>query len=772
MNQLKLYQEIVNSPLFSDGPIVVFIWQNSEGWPVIDVSSNIKKLYGYEVDDYKTQKLIYSTQIHAEDIKQVFSEVQVASASTENSFTHKPYRYLAKDGSYYWVSDSTVIIRNEHNEITHYVGYLTNITDYVHTQNELFQKNKWYKELFEISPVGIALNKMSGEFIDLNSTLHTMCGYTKEEFVKLSYWDITPLKYEKQEALQLESLLSKGVYGPYQKEYIHKDGHHIDVLLNGVKNIDNNGDEYIWSVIQDISELNKANNTIKANELKFRGVFEQANDGILIIENGIFTSCNEKAVEILGCEMDYIIGKSPDAISPTRQLDGQLSTEKAMKYIEEVLKGNAQVFEWQHINSNNTIIDMEISLSLVEESSSNTLIALWRDISDRKIIEENLRIEKEKADAANASKSQFLANMSHEIRTPLNGMLGFVDILSKDENDVKKRKQFEYIKSSGVTLLAIINDILDLSKIENGKLQIENASFVSKDLFDAVANIYTELCLTKGIKFSYKLSALVPDVLMGDILRLKQVLFNLLSNAVKFTSKDGEIHLSVDYTLSTKILTCNVQDSGIGIESKNLSKIFNAFEQEDISTTRKFGGTGLGLSISHRLMQMMGGELKVDSILSKGSTFSFSLMIEKGEEDSLIQTDTYSDNTLKFKAHALMVEDNKTNQALLSIFLDEFGLTFDIANDGLEAVEWYEKNHYDLVFMDENMPNMNGIEATEKIRDMERSSSLKYTPIIAVTANALHGDKDRFLEAGMNEYISKPYNEDDIQIVLEKYLKQ
>lgn len=519
---------------------------------------------------------------------------------------------------------------------------LENAINLTITQNELLQKNRWYKEIFEISPVGIALNKMSGEFIDCNSALHNMCGYTKEEFIHLSYWDVTPIEYEEQETAQLKSLNLTGKYGPYEKEYIHKDGHRIPVLLNGVKSVDDDGEEYIWSVIQDMSA--------------------------------------------------------------------------------------------------------------------------------QKLIEENLRTEKEKAESANRSKSQFLANMSHEIRTPLNGILGFVDLLCKDETDIKRKEQCVYIKSSGSTLLAIINDILDFSKIENGKLEIENALFMSKDLFDAVANIYSELSQTKGIKFTYTISPSLPHALIGDILRIKQVLLNLLSNALKFTSSGGEINLYLDYNTETKRLSCKVKDSGVGIQSKNLNKIFHAFEQEDVSTTRKYGGTGLGLAISSRLIEMMGGELRVESVVGKGSTFSFDLIIEEGIETKPSQESSKDDGEMHFHAHALIVEDNKTNQALLGIFLDDFGMTFDLANDGLEALSLYEKGSYDVVLMDENMPNMNGIEATQKIRALEESKSLKHTPIIAVTANALTGDRGRFIEAGMDDYISKPYTEDDIQKVLAKYL--
>jgi PAS domain S-box-containing protein len=376
MKQLELYREMVQSALFSDGPIVVFIWENSDGWPVVDVSSNIKRLYGYDVKAYQNKSLVYSDQIHPDDLGQVFTEVIQASSGNDTSFTHEPYRYLSSDGNYHWVSDSTTIVRNDKDEITHYVGYLTDISDYVNTQKELLQKTKWYKELFDISPVGIALNRMSGEFMDLNCALHDMCGYTRDEFVKLSYWDITPIEYEEQEGVQLESLQSRGMYGPYQKEYIHKDGHRIPVLLNGVKNIDENGDEYIWSVVQDISELSHAHSQMKTNELKFLNVFEQANDGMLIIENGLFSACNKKAMEILRCDEAYIVGKTLDSISPKYQPDGQISLDKAIGLVNETLKGEAQLFEWQHIDPKGDFIEMEVSLGLFGSGDSGTLLCL------------------------------------------------------------------------------------------------------------------------------------------------------------------------------------------------------------------------------------------------------------------------------------------------------------------------------------------------------------------------------------------------------------
>ena len=768
MKNLGLYTTVLHSPLFKNGPIVIFIWENSEGWPVLDVSENIKNLYGYETSEYIEGHIAYADQIHPDDIAQVFEEVtQSSSDPSVETFEHKPYRYLAKDGTYHWVTDNTSIIRDENGEITHYIGYITDITEYVTTSEKLIEKNALYKKLFEISPVGLANNKMSdGSFVEINKNLYTMCGYTKEEFQALSYWDITPIKYKEQEALQLKSLKEKGMFGPYKKEYIHKDGHLISVLLNGVKHVDNQGEEYIWSVVQDITQLQEAFQEIRSKELKFTSIFENANEGISILKNGIFTEVNSKLLEMLECDESYLVGKSPIEISPEYQADGSLSSEKANAYIQKVLDGEAQVFDWQHLNAKGEIVDIEISLGFIPNGDESFVICLWRDISERIEILNHLKEAKEKADNASKLKSRFLANMSHEIRTPMNGILGFVDILAKDEKDERKKELYSHIKASGKSLLAIINDILDISKIESGKLHIVSAEFSASELFDSVAHLYKQLCEDKDIALLYERPSDFPEHFNGDDVRIKQVIINFLSNALKFTKKGGEIRYSVHYTDGQ--LTCSIKDSGTGIREENLEKIFNDFEQEDISTTRKYGGTGLGLSISSKLVSLMGGKIDVSSEFGVGSTFSFTIPLEvidsTPEEEP---QESHSEATL-FHAHALIVEDNKTNQLLLSMLLEDFGVTYEIAEDGLMSLKAVEESRFDIIFMDENMPNMNGIEATKQIRS--GSSENRDIPIIAVTANALSGDREKFLEAGMSEYLSKPYDDEDLKRVLQKYL--
>ena len=363
--------------------------------------------------------------------------------------------------------------------------------------------------------------------------------------------------------------------------------------------------------------------------------------------------------------------------------------------------------------------------------------------------------------------------MSHEIRTPMTGMLGFIEHLLKDEKDSERLRQLKVIENSGQTLLAIINDILDFSKIESGKLELESFPLNIQELCQNSADMFLSLTSAKNITLHKLINENLPSCIMGDEIRLKQVIFNLMSNAIKFTINGGSISLQVYFNEETQTIYIAVVDTGVGIAKENLEKIFEAFSQEDVSTTRKFGGTGLGLSISSQLVRLMGSEIKVESKVGEGSKFYFEIPVEIcTHESDLIRVDTSEDLTKSriFNGHILVVEDNKTNQMLMSMILDDLNLTYDIANNGAEATLNFKLKKYDLILMDENMPIMNGIEATKNIRERELDESLTPTPIIAVTANALRGDKEKFIDSGMDDYIPKPYSEDDIVRVLQKYL--
>ncbi len=395
-----------------------------------------------------------------------------------------------------------------------------------------------------------------------------------------------------------------------------------------------------------------------------------------------------------------------------------------------------------------------------------------QDITQAYTTEQDLQRALKDAENANRAKSEFLANMSHEIRTPMNAILGFVDQILKKEKDTSITHQLQIIKNSGKTLVSIINDILDFTKIESGKMQLNPEPTEVSRIARESMSLFDEQIQSKAIVSKLVLAQDFPQCLFLDPTRIQQIIINLLGNAVKFTPENGTITLEAEYDPDNKILSLYVSDSGVGIPKEHQQRIFDAFEQQDNSTTRKYGGTGLGLSISSRLISFMHGTIKVQSEPGKGSRFILSipaLECDASQEERVIQNDP-KQITPKEAKKILIVEDNKTNQLLVQLILDDNGFKYDIANDGNEAVQAYTKNLYSLILMDENMPHKNGIEATQEIRHIESEEARQKTPIIAVTANALTEDRQRFIDAGMDDYLSKPFSEDGLLALIKKYI--
>ncbi len=370
------------------------------------------------------------------------------------------------------------------------------------------------------------------------------------------------------------------------------------------------------------------------------------------------------------------------------------------------------------------------------------------------------------ATQASKAKSEFLANMSHEIRTPLNAMLGFIELLKDEKLDKKPLEYVNIIDSSSKSLLNIIEDILDSSKIESGKLAIEKIDFNVREEFSFVVLLFEAKTAEKDIHLTLDIKERVPVAIKTDLLRLKQVVLNLVGNSIKFTNNGKSISITTDYV--DGLLKVSIKDQGKGISHDKLSHIFEAFSQEDNSTTRKYGGTGLGLTISSQLIKLLGGELKVKSEVEVGSEFYFSIPAEIGVEHKPVKL---SNEEMAFDdKKVLLVEDNKANQMFMKIILKKLKLEFDIANDGLEAIEAFKINTYDVILMDENMPNLNGLEASRQIIAIEKEKKLEHTPIIALTANALKGDRERFLSAGLDEYLTKPINKETLSITLKQLI--
>lgn len=521
--------------------------------------------------------------------------------------------------------------------------------------------------------------------------------------------------------------------------------------------------------MNDVTELREAQKKLAESEKLYRELSENSEDFVSInTPQHQFIYVSSSAPRVLGFESEALVGGSykdlifGDDLRLFEQSVTQSSLVKSVQHIEHRLRNLQGDYIWMdtHIQP---IFDTHGRFTSYQLTS--------RDITTRKEIQLALQEAKLKAEDATNAKSHFLSMMSHEIRTPMNAIIGLTNILIQEQPRDDQKESLRLLKFSGENLLTIINDILDFSKIEAGKITLEQIDVDVRQLMQDILHVMEGRAREKGIELRFKFESDAGIVFKTDSVRLGQVVTNLVGNAIKFT-EHGSVELAISVKQQeTSIASVHVAivDTGIGIAADKLEVIFDSFSQASADTTRKFGGTGLGLSITRRLIELMGSVIKVTSTPGKGSVFSFELMLAPGDERNTIQQTSHRKAEL---AHAkiLLVEDNRVNQIVATNFLKKWGLTVDIANNGVEALSRIESKEYALVLMDLQMPEMDGYTAARRIREKQADPYFQRVPIIALTASAMMDVRGKVLQTGMNDFITKPFEPDDLYQKISAYM--
>lgn len=628
---------------------------------------------------------------------------------------------------------------------------------------ELEQSRNKYRKLFNYANDAmfvISLDQNSpnyGYFSDINNVACKRLGYTREELLQKTPFDISD-DDDFEHSAHLELQLNKNGNTTFQTTYIKKDGTKFPVEISAL-HLTIDGKDLYMAIARDITERKFAEEALRKSEHLYRLLADNVHDVIWTTDDKL----SPRHVSPSFCHLTGFLQEEAIALI---YRDIIVSSPFTKDHFQLLIHTKDKSLHWESeiTTAKGEVVWVESIASALPDSSSNFtgIIGVTRDISSRKKIMLELEAAKEQAFAANKAKSEFLANMSHEVRTPMNGVLGMLQLMTMTSLD---DEQFEYVETamaSGESLLTIINDILDYSKIEAGKLQMTPEEFQIREIIKPLIVSFKTAINPQKVSLVCSVDPEVPIIVVADHVRIRQILYNLVGNAVKFTEQ-GEIHIAIRTLEAMENnlvrLEVTIADTGIGVPEDIGDKLFEPFTQIESPRQKKVKGTGLGLSIVKQLVTQMDGTVQLKRNAAQGTTVTFTLVVGKGEirptpESIKIPTPILTSPNRRLST--LIVEDEQINQQILQAILTKLGHRSTIAGDGYLALELLQKQEFDIVLMDVQMPELDGIETTKIIRGSEEYRHVQNIPIIALTAYAMAGDKDKCLEAGMDSYLAKP----------------
>jgi PAS domain S-box-containing protein len=730
-----------------------------------------------------------------------------------------------RDGHVIWVEVKTTFLRDIEGKPIGIQGVSRDITERKKAEEALLDSREYLSKIINSIGDPIFVKDRQHRFVMVNDAECRLAGRSREEHLGKTDYDFFPKEEVDTFWENDELVLQTGRENVNEEQITDADGNIRTIITKKTLYTDKAGEKFIVGVVRDITDRTRVENEIQKKDHLLAGVSIATN--ILLTETDT-RSAIIQTLELLGAasnldrvyifkvsdtetnkrlggmhlewtRTDTLLEESSDSQIGPRYLSIQrwydmLSAGHPIKgVVREFPESERAILESQNVKS---ILAIPIMIKgkfwgfigfddcHSERIWTGTDVAILQAASAsigsaiaRGQTEDELKKAKEAAESADKAKSEFLANMSHEIRTPMNAVIGLTGLLLRTGLTQEQRDFAETIRSSGDSLLSLINDILDFSKIDSGKMELESQPMDLRACIESSIDLVATKASEKGITLAYIIEKNTPETLTGDPTRQRQILTNLLSNAVKFTDK-GEIEVSVS---GRKLESANyeihfaIKDTGIGIPKEEINRLFQPFIQLDSSTSRRYGGTGLGLAISKKLVKMMGGEIWAESQLGFGSTFHFTILAgtainepaRRIEQDHKPEPDSSIHASRNSALRILLAEDNIINQKVMLGMLNKLGYISDVAANGLEVLQALERQPYDIVLMDVQMPEMDGLEAAKKIR--EKWPESERPKIIAITAYALQGDRERCLAAGMDDYISKPVKLEELQTMLGSY---